>query len=165
MPNNKEVGFTRGDEKFAVPQTLDHRPVYSLDYLNHDGYQAGNTDAKCLSIGLAQYGNHSHVTLKVFRHSGKRWSRQSEELPLHRAVDLTLLLAKALFAEESQEIILEPDSLFGQPEILKLIQDPKRTSSEIAAYTAFLDKNREALQKRLGALADELTTLRANGKI
>ena len=35
-------------------------------------------------------------TIKIFRHTGGQWSRQSEELPIHRVGDLALLLLTAM---------------------------------------------------------------------
>ena len=37
---------------------------------------------------------------KVFRHIGKKWSRQSEELPLHRVLDLKNLILSAYLQKQ-----------------------------------------------------------------
>ena len=34
--------------------------------------------------------------MKVWRHTDKKWSRQSEELPIHRNLDLSILFLAAL---------------------------------------------------------------------
>lgn len=74
-----------------LPVNLAHKPVFAVEgYDAIDGPYAGNTDAQHLSIGLAQW-NTAEISVKVWRHTGDKWSRQSEELPPHRAVDLTLL--------------------------------------------------------------------------
>lgn len=79
------------------PKHLSHQPIVSVnDYDNIDGMYRNHTDAKALSLGWAQY-NDDELSLKVWRHNGERWSRQSEELPLHRNLDLTILLLDALF--------------------------------------------------------------------
>ncbi len=54
-----------------------------------------NTDVKALSIGTAQY-DFDEISLKVWRHTGIKWSRQNEELPLHRNIDLNILLIASL---------------------------------------------------------------------
>ena len=80
--------------------TLDrvkHQPVFLLPYADYDGPHAGATDCRYLSLGWAQYDPRS-ASLKTLRHSGSKWSRQSEEIPLHRAVDLVILLARAIRA-------------------------------------------------------------------
>lgn len=73
---------------------LKHKPVYLLPYYNYDGPYAGETDCIFLSLGWAQYDPRS-VSVKTLRYIQKpdqrdRWSRQSEELPIHRAVDAVI---------------------------------------------------------------------------
>lgn len=78
-----------------APKHLSHKPhIVVNDYETHDGMYKPSiktTDARALSIGEAQY-DPSHFSAKVFRQVGDRWSRQSEELPLHRVLDLTILI-------------------------------------------------------------------------
>jgi len=76
-----------------APTHLQHKPVVTVDdYDSKDGIYTGHTDARALSIGYAQY-DEDEFSAKVFRHTGQSWSRQSEELPLHRVLDLAILLA------------------------------------------------------------------------
>lgn len=58
------------------------------------GYQS---DAKGPSLGLAQWNDRGRVDIsaKVWRYTGEKWSRQSEELPLHRVLDLAILICRA----------------------------------------------------------------------
>ena len=72
-----------------IPTTLKHKPVIAVEnYENVDGRYAYNTDAKGLSLGLAQWNDRGKVDIsaKVWRYTGEKWSRQSEELPLHRVL-------------------------------------------------------------------------------
>lgn len=81
-----------------IPTTLKHKPVIVCEnYANVDGRYAYNTDAKGLSLGLAQWNDRGKVDIsaKVWRHTGEKWSRQSEELPLHRVLDLAILICRA----------------------------------------------------------------------
>ena len=81
-----------------IPTTLKHKPVVvAQDYSNIDGRSAYDSDAKGLSLGLAQWNDRGRVDIsaKVWRHTGERWSRQSEELPLHRVLDLAILVCRA----------------------------------------------------------------------
>ena len=81
-----------------IPTTLKHKPVIvSENYENVDGKYAYNTDAKGLSLGLAQWNDRGNVDIsaKVWRYTGEKWSRQSEELPLHRVLDLAILVCRA----------------------------------------------------------------------
>lgn len=82
-----------------IPTSLKHKPVIVAgDYENVDGRYANNSDAKGLSLGLAQWNDRGRVDIsaKVWRHTGEKWSRQSEELPLHRVLDLGILICQAL---------------------------------------------------------------------
>ena len=86
-----------------APKNLKHKPIISVnDYEEIDAQSTNNTYVKALSIGKAQY-NSSHISLKVWRHTGKKWSRQSEEIPLHRVIDLNILLLGSLMANANSE--------------------------------------------------------------
>jgi len=81
-----------------IPTTLKHKPVIVVEnYENVDGRYAYNSDAKGLSLGLAQWNDRGRVDIsaKVWRHTGEKWSRQSEELPVHRVLDLAILLCRS----------------------------------------------------------------------
>ena len=81
-----------------IPTTLKHKPVIvSENYENVDGRNAYNSDAKGLSLGLAQWNDRGKVDIsaKVWRYTGEKWSRQSEELPLHRVLDLAILILRS----------------------------------------------------------------------
>lgn len=81
-----------------IPTTLKHKPVIVAEnYENVDGKYAYNTDAKGISLGLAQWNDRGNVDIsaKVWRYTGEKWSRQSEELPLHRVLDLAILVCRA----------------------------------------------------------------------
>jgi len=80
-----------------IPTTLKHKPVIIVEnYGNVDGRQAYSSEAKGLSLGLAQWNDRGKVEIsaKVWRYTGEKWSRQSEELPLHRVLDLAILVCK-----------------------------------------------------------------------
>ena len=81
-----------------IPTTLKHKPVFTVEnYENVDGRLAYHSDAKGLSLGLAQWNDRGRVDIsaKVWRHTGEKWSRQSEEIPLHRVLDLAILVCRA----------------------------------------------------------------------
>ncbi|MDY0288424.1 MAG: DUF6530 family protein [Sphaerochaeta sp.] len=80
-----------------IPTTLKHKPVIVVEnYSEVDGKRAYDSDAQGLSIGLAQWNDRGsvEVSAKVWRHTGEKWSRQSEELPLNRVLDLAILVAR-----------------------------------------------------------------------
>lgn len=79
-----------------LPQNLQHKPIISVnDYDQIDGQYVRNTDARALSIGLSTWDN-NQISLKVWRHSGEKWSRQSEDIPIHRCLDLAILFLASL---------------------------------------------------------------------
>ena len=79
-----------------LPQHLQHKPIISVnDYAQIDGQYVRNTDARALSIGRATWDN-DQISLKVWRHSGEKWSRQSEDIPIHRCLDLAILFLASL---------------------------------------------------------------------
>lgn len=88
-----------------VPTHLSHKPIIAVNnYDQMDGKYAGQTDAMAISIGHSQY-DWDEISLKVWRwvkiKSGKRkgklqWSRMSEEIPIHRNLDLSILFLKSL---------------------------------------------------------------------
>lgn len=78
------------------PKHLSHKPIISVnDYDKIDALYANKTDVKALSIGIAQYDN-EQISLKIWRHTDEKWSRQSEEMPIHRNLDLSILFLAAL---------------------------------------------------------------------
>lgn len=82
-----------------IPSHLKHKPVLEVvNYDEIDGPYAGDTDAMGLSIGMAQWNSPgwTEFSAKVWRHTGEKWSRQSEELPLHRVIDLATLICIAM---------------------------------------------------------------------
>jgi hypothetical protein len=82
-----------------APTHLKHKPIIAVnDYDKVDSIYANNTDVKALSIGQAQYDDND-LSVKIWRHTGEKWSRQSEEMPLHRALDLSILAIAAILAD------------------------------------------------------------------
>lgn len=80
-----------------IPTTLKHKPVIVVEDYDRMDSDYIDSDAKGLSLGLAQWNDRGKVEIsaKVWRYTGEKWSRQSEELPLHRVLDLAILIAKS----------------------------------------------------------------------
>jgi len=120
-----------------APRHLLHKPIIAVnDYDKIDGIYASKSDAKALSIGQAQY-DEDQISVKVFRHTGNKWSRQSEELPMHRALDLAILIIMGIFGD--------PVSTVVHSSLNEEIIDPDRWH-EIKEY---YNNNRKHLQPRL----------------
>lgn len=147
-----------------LPQHLAHKPVYAMPYQFFDGNSKGTSDPRYLSVGLAQYDD-NQVSIKIMRHTGGRWTRQAEELPLHRAIDMTLFLAHVLTKPEDEDVQLKPGLFSDQNEELTIRRDEHRSAAEMARFDTFLDQHDELLKQRLSILADVLIELRASGKL
>ncbi len=146
-----------------LPQHLDHKPVYALPYEKFDGIYAGKTDARYVSIGLAQYDKYS-VSIKMMRHTGEKWSRQSEEFPLHRPIDMTIFLTKAIFDSENGVVNILKGTLQNQGEDICITQEG-RSDGEKAAFDNFVQSNSESLKNRLNSLRNILNSLKEQNKI
>ncbi|NMB38735.1 MAG: hypothetical protein GX994_04070, partial [Firmicutes bacterium] len=130
-----------------------------------DGRQAYNSDAKGLSLGLAQWNDRGKVDIsaKVWRHTGEKWSRQSEELPLHRVLDLAILIcrAKQHFAEAYRyEHLFDPENpvidrvgLQGDAMTVAVCTDNDIISEDIKLFNQALSNDDELIGERLRTLA------------
>ena len=135
-----------------IPTTLKHKPVIvAEDYDRVDGRGAYHSDAKGLSLGLAQWNDRGRVDVsaKVWRHTGEKWSRQSEELPLHRVLDLAILICRAqlYIREESYRHPLGYDPEHPQIDRVGLQGD---------AMTVSVCTGNDHIQEDLRLLADAL---------
>ncbi len=146
-----------------LPQHLGHKPVYSIPYQLADGRPSG-TDCRYLSIGLAQWG-FNEVSVKIMRHTRGRWTRQAEEMPLNRAIDVTLFLAHVLAKSDDGVAHIKPGQFDHQDDELTITYDEHRSAAEIAEFDTFLDQHDKRLKRRLNVLTDALLELRANGKL
>jgi len=153
-----------------IPTTLKHKPVIvAEDYENIDGRSSGSSDAKGLSLGLAQWNDRGRVDIsaKVWRYTGEKWSRQSEELPLHRVLDLAILIcsARRYFMEEAYRYPklydeakphLERIGLQGDAMTVKVCTDNELIDEDIKLFFDALSRDDELISERLHLLADML---------
>ena len=105
-----------------APWWLSHKPIVTVDYKKNDA-DAG--DAKFLSIGYATWTKEQKerkdYSAKVWRDTGEKWSRQSEELPFWRVLDLAILVTATIKEKESylEEFVQEPQRIEGLKDYLK----------------------------------------------
>lgn len=107
--------FTKG-----IPTGLNHKPIIACSLPEVAVGDDKSSDAKYISVGRAQYNNNS-ASVKVFRHTGKRWSRQSEEVPIHRISYMMQIFLAAIirtqtetansFQSDANEEIVSPESI------------------------------------------------------
>lgn len=149
-----------------IPTTLKHKPVIvSENYENVDGRYAYNTDAKGLSLGLAQWNDRGKVDIsaKVWRYTGEKWSRQSEELPLHRVLDLAILVcrAKLHFREayryeklyDTENPVIDRVGLQGDAMTVAVCIDNEKIDEDIKLFSQALSNDDELIGERLFTLS------------
>jgi len=149
-----------------IPTTLKHKPVIvSENYENIDGRYAYHSDAKGLSIGLAQWNDRGKVDVsaKVWRYTGEKWSRQSEELPLHRVIDLAILLCrtKLHFREayrhkklyDPENTIIDRIGLQGDAMTVSVCTDNPMIDEDIKLLSQALSNDDELMSERLKVLS------------
>lgn len=159
-----------------IPNHLKHHSVFVAEgYDAIDGEYAGDTDAKGLSLGLAQWNERGTVDIsaKVWRHSGAKWSRQSEELPLHRVLDLALMICEAqkhMREAYRYEALYDPESpevgsidLQGEKMTVEINVENPKIDEDIKLFRESLSKGDERIGERLTRLAAALKELGYNG--
>ena len=149
-----------------IPTTLKHKPVVVCEnYENVDGRYAYQSDAKGLSLGLAQWNDRGKIDIsaKVWRHTGEKWSRQSEELPLHRVLDLAILVcrAKLHFQDayryeklyDPEKPVIDRIGLQGDAMTVAVCQDNDMIDEDIRLFNQVLSEDGELLGERLRVLS------------
>lgn len=132
-----------------VPEHLSHKPIIAVDnYHKIDEIQKkaedkdgkDESDAKGLSIGKAQWDDdEEEISAKVWRYKENTgWSRQSEELPLHRVLDLAILILSVYNSPEKKI-----DTFLGET----VIDD-----EGLDKIKAFMKENEEVFEKRISEL-------------
>lgn len=146
-----------------LPQHLDHKPVFALPYEAFDGPYAGKTDVQFVSVGIAQY-DPDEASIKTMRYTGTKWTRQAEELPLHRPVDMTIFLAKAVFDSAGGAIAIPSQTFHLQTSEIAVMRE-QRNFGENASFDAAVAKVAPGLRERLNTLRVLLNDLSRDGKI
>ncbi|AWB44101.1 hypothetical protein DCC85_07640 [Paenibacillus sp. CAA11] len=149
-----------------IPTHLKHKPVIvSENYDKVDGRYSDNSDAKGLSLGLAQWNDRGKVDIsaKVWRYTGEKWSRQSEELPLHRVLDLAILVARSMvhFREayqykdlyDPEHPVIDRVGLQGDAMTVSVCTDNERINEDIKLFSEALSRDDELIGERLRMLS------------
>lgn len=155
-----------------IPTTLKHKPVIiSENYEEIDGRSAYHSDAKGLSLGLAQWNDRGKVDIsaKVWRYTGEKWSRQSEELPMHRVIDLAILIcrAKQYFRDayryeklyDEKQTTIDRIGLQGDAMTVSICTDNPMIDQDIQLFSQALSEDDELISERLNTLANILTEM------
>ncbi len=150
-----------------IPTHLKHKPVIVAEnYANIDGRTAYQTDAQGLSLGLAQWNDRGKVDISanVWRHTGGKWSRQSEELPLHRVLDLAILVCEAQlhFKEEAyryehlydeENPVIKRVGLQGDAMTVEVCTENEQIHEDIQLFQQALNNDGELIGERLRTLS------------
>ncbi len=155
-----------------VPTHLKHEPVFGLEgYNKMDGIYAGRgSDAPCLSIGIAQWNQRGRqdISAKVWRSSGSEaneykdgsWSRMSEELPVHRNIDLTIFICEVMDMLKNGQSS-RPITIQNETVSIREISENEFLSEDLELLKTKLFKGEEGeyIDVRLRALAGVLRKL------
>jgi hypothetical protein len=149
-----------------IPTTLKHKPVIvSENYENVDGRYAYDSEAKGLSLGLAQWNDRGKldISAKVWRYTGEKWSRQSEEMPLHRVLDLAILIlrTKQHFMEayryeklyDDKHPVIDRVGLQGDAMTVAVCTDNEKIDDDIRLFRQALSDDDELIGERLFVLS------------
>jgi hypothetical protein len=103
------------------------------------------------------------ISAKVWRHTGEKWSRQSEELPLHRVLDLAILVcrAKLHFREayrykyfyDPEKPVIDRVGLQGDAMTVAVCTDNERINEDMQLFSQALSNDDELIGERLRTLA------------
>jgi hypothetical protein len=99
----------------------------------------------------------------VWRHTGGKWSRQSEELPLHRVLDLAILVCrtKLHFREayryeklyDVEKPVIDRIGLQGDAMTVSVCTDNEKIEEDIKLFQQALSNDDELIGERLSTLA------------
>ncbi|HSG29054.1 MAG TPA: DUF6530 family protein, partial [Candidatus Krumholzibacterium sp.] len=109
------------------------------------------------------------ISAKIWRHTGGKWSRQSEEMPLHRVLDLAILIARArLFFLERYRVNekdhpdyprLDRIALQGGAMNVSVCDNNEHIEGDIDLFDDCLRKDDELLSERLNVLRSLLNDI------
>lgn len=153
-----------------IPTHLKHKPVICSDEYNKiDGKFIKDTDAKGLSLGLAQWNDRGKVDIsaKIWRHTGEKWSRQSEELPFHRVLDLAILICRTKLhfqenyhePEKSKYPEIDRIGLQGGAMNVSYCTDNEMIDTDKKLFEECLRKDDEFISERLRILSGVIKDL------
>lgn len=149
-----------------IPTHLKHKPVIVAEnYAHIDGRTAYQTDTQGLSLGLAQWNDRGKVDIsaKVWRHTGGKWSRQSEELPLHRVLDLAILVCETqLYFKDAYRYehlydeanpVINRVGLQGDAMTVEVCTENEQIKEDIQLFQQALNNDGELIGERLRTLS------------
>ncbi|RAR41921.1 DUF6530 family protein [Paenibacillus sp. MDMC362] len=155
-----------------IPASTNHKPVIISDnYGKVDGRFAYKTDVSALSLGLTKQNGDgkAHIAAKVWRAAEEQGAGPSYELPLHRILDLSILICSALthFSEayrfedlyDPQHPVIDRIGLQGNAMTIAVCTDNEQIQEDIKLFNEALSDNSEMIGERLRTLTRMLEEL------
>ncbi|OIB01882.1 hypothetical protein AK95_03005 [Paenibacillus sp. LC231] len=155
-----------------IPASTNHKPVIISDnYGKVDGRFAYKTDVRALSLGLSEQNEdgRAHIAAKVWRAAEEHWAGPMDELPLHRILDLSILICSALthFSEayrfedlyDPQHPVIDRIGLQGNAMTVAVCTDNEQIQEDIKLFNEALSDNSEMIGERLRTLTRMLEEL------
>ena len=149
-----------------LPDSRNHKPVIISDnYGKLDGRFANNTDAKVLSLGLTPVSDEgkSHISANLWKYTEDKWSGQFEEIPIHRILDLSILLCSTLnhFSEayryehlyDPQQPVIDRIGLQGNAMTVAVSTENDEINEDIKLFNKALSDDGEMIGERLRTLS------------
>lgn len=155
-----------------IHASMNHKPVIVSDnYGEVDGRFADATEVRALSLGLSQ-GNEegqANVAARVWRDATEQATEPSLELPIHRILDLSILVCSALahFSEayryeqlyDPQNPVIGRIGLQGSAMTVAVCTDNEQIHEDIRLFNEALSDNGEMIGERLRTLTRALKEL------
>lgn len=155
-----------------IPASTNHKPVIVSDnYGKVDGRFASKTDVGALSLGLTEQNEdgRAHIAAKIWRAEEEKGTSSSDEIPIHRILDLSILICSALthFSEayrfehlyDPQHPVIDRIGLQGNAMTVAVCTDNEQIQEDIKLFNESLSDNGEMIGERLRTLTRMLEEL------
>lgn len=152
--DKKRASMTNNIGKKKVPEHLKHKPIYAInEYERVDGHYRGDTDVVGISLGAAQWSESETIpSVKVWRRKNGKYSRQSEETTLTRALDLATLIVNVLNKTYKGVPFVSVNSIFGNLQIEEVVTHADK-QIELEEY---LNQHKSDIEAHVNLLYDAL---------
>lgn len=150
------------------PSTPNYKPVIvSENYDKVDGRFARRTDTKSLSLGLTGWSDTStpaiSAKVNVGGHTEETCPKQAEEQPLHRVLDLSILICRSIahfhdayryeHLYDPQQPVIDRIGLQGDALTVAVCTDNEQIIEDIKLFNQALSNDGELIGERLRTLS------------
>lgn len=148
------------------PTQLHHKPVIGSDrYEQVDGAWAGNKANKRLTLGVLRdtETGRGEISAKLWSHLDEGAEESSDEMLLHRVLDLSILICQSLeyFQEayryehlyDPEQPVIQRIGLQGSAMTVAVCTENDGIREDIQAFSRILNDNGEMIGERLRTLS------------